>query len=328
MSLRSIIPFLIAVFLVAVVGTLLTKQFMEQQPNTADPRVQLVTVEVVITATTDPEATEAVRIITATPDRTQVAVPEDIIPETTQVASASSASTNEPEIEGTPLGDGESASASLPGAGDCLVHEIAEGDTPFALAEQYDVNPFLLLEVNDLTEETSTQLQIGDQLIIPVEGCEAVPLQETEAPADAQGDAQTANATAEATAEATEEILPTPTITLEPTATDAQVEIFAVEAAGDVTAEGVRLRNTGRLVDITGWTLSDLDGTEFTFPEQFMFSESELTVYTRSGSDTPFARYWGLDEPVWQVGDIVTLRDASGQVQATRRIAPADGTSQ
>lgn len=321
MSLRSTIPFLIAVFLVAVVGTLLTMQLVNQDEgaNSADPRVQLVTVEVIITATADPNATEAVRVITATPDRTQVAVPTNIIPLTTQVASTGEDDENPEDGESVALS--QSAIDSAPT--ECIVHEIVSGDTPFGLAEQYDVNPFLLLEVNGLTEETSTGLQIGDQLIIPVEGCDAIPPQsedETE-PTETDASAQAeATEESEATAEVTDEAQPTPTITLAPTATDAQVEIFTVDAPGDVTAEGVRLTNTGRLVDITGWTLTDLDGNEFTFPEQFMFSNFELTIYTRSGQDTPIARYWGLDEPVWQVGDIVTLRDRAGNVQATKRI--------
>src|SRR5688572_16967480 len=42
-------------------------------------RTVLITVEIIITATTDPNATPNVIIITATPDRTQVNVPENLV---------------------------------------------------------------------------------------------------------------------------------------------------------------------------------------------------------------------------------------------------------
>ncbi|MBK8024244.1 MAG: LysM peptidoglycan-binding domain-containing protein [Chloroflexi bacterium] len=63
-----------------------------------------------------------------------------------------------------------STAAALPP--NCVLHTLAEGDTPFAVAEQYGVNGFDLLAVNGLTEETSVFLQIGETLIIPLEGCE------------------------------------------------------------------------------------------------------------------------------------------------------------
>lgn len=285
-------------------------------------RTQLVTVPpIIITATPDPNVTPNVIIVTATFDRTQVAVPDDIVPEdsgtqttpgfgVTQIADAQSV-TEDPD-SGVPSG--------------CLSHTVEEGDTVFGVAEVYGVNPFLMLEVNGFTEETAF-LNIGDVLVVPVEGCaveEIVPLiDESEAEVTEEPEA-TAEVTGEATEDADLTPSPTPTVTLAPTAVDSEIEIVEVLRPGDVTAEGVRIRNNGRLVDVAGWTLSDADGNEFTFEELLIFSQSEHTVYTRAGDNVPVASYWGLEEAVWEPGDVVTLADETGDVQAVYRITSDD----
>ncbi len=50
-------------------------------------RTELITVQVIVTATPDPDMTPNVIIITATLDRTQVAVPDDIVPESDGILS-------------------------------------------------------------------------------------------------------------------------------------------------------------------------------------------------------------------------------------------------
>jgi len=130
----------------------------------------------------------------------------------------------------------------------------------------------------------------------------------------------TAPATEEATAAQSPTPKASPTITLAPTAASAKLQISGIEKPGDVTAEGVVIRNTGGTVTLTGWTLSDSEGNVYTFNEANFFSNADIRVYTRDGSDTPFARYWGLDRPVWNSGDVVTLKDPAGQVIATGRV--------
>lgn len=286
-------------------------------------RTELITVQVIVTATPDPDVTPNVIIITATLDRTQVAVPDDIVPESDGTASSQ-------QLNVTQSPDDESSDSGIPT--ECLIHIVDEGDTIFALAEDYGVNPFVMLEVNGFTEETAF-LNIGDELIVPIEGCpieEIVPptleLPDDESETTAEA---TAEVTAEVTSEATEEAenltpSPTPTVTLAPTATNSEVEIVEVIRAGDVTVEGVRIRNNGRLIDVAGWTISDTEGNEFTFDALLIFSNSEHTVYTRTSDNTPIASYWGLEEPVWQAGDVVTLTDDDGEVQAVYRIPEED----
>lgn len=333
MSLRSLVPFLLLVFIVAVAGTFLALQLFggESEDNA---RIQLVTVEVLITATPNPNASPAVRIITATPDRTQVVVPEGIVP---QVAEGTEEVVIAPTIDPTLLGANAAIGltvTSLPQ--DCILHVIREGDTPFGIAQEYGVNPFLMLDANNLTEEESTFLQIGETLIVPLEGCAVDQLLATEAPTETPtptDDPSTPSATPTATPSAsatpsdTPTVTPTPTITLAPTASNAQIQIVDVEVPGDITAEGVRIRNTGNTVDVTNWTLTDADGNEYVFPVQRIFSNAEVTVYTRAGENTPIAFYWGRDEAVWdRPDDIITLQDAQGNVQATARLDSfADG---
>jgi len=333
MSIRNLIPFLILVFAVALGGTFLAIQLFsgDDGAGAGNPSVQLVTVEVIVTATPNPNATVPVVIITATPDREVAQIPDSVLPQTAPDNATDGTTDNAldgltviaPTIDPTVLGANEAiglTATALPT--NCLLHVIEEGDTPFGVAELYGANGFLLLEVNGLTEETAGLLQIGQTVVVPLEGCN-YNLPPTATPTL---DPDVATPIPEITDEA-DDTTPTPaftpTITLAPTSVNASVSIVTVDNIGDVTAEGVRIRNSGNTVDITGWSLNDTDGNTYEFTEQFLFSNAEVTVYTRAGTDSPIARFWGLDEPVWQGGDVVTLSDADGQVQATIRIESA-----
>ncbi len=326
MKVRTL-PLLLSVIIVSVIGTFFVLQLFGVGQASNSQRVQIVTVEVLITATPDPNATIPVIIITATVDRTQVAVPANILPDGVTVFPATlSASALDPSGE-TSIG---SASLALPQ--NCITHTVEAGDAPFAIAAEYGANPFTLLEVNGLTEETAVLLQIGDVLIVPLEGCPIEQLPNYQAAEDsnvvppAQATLNTTQTTAtpntSGTAEATEPTGATPTLTLPPTAQNAQVQIVGVEQAGDVTAEGVRIRNTGNTINVTGWTINDAQGNTYTFGERIIFSNQEVTVYTRPGQNTPTVAFWGLDTAVWgDTGDIITLSDARGATQATLRVS-------
>lgn len=124
---------------------------------------------------------------------------------------------------------------------------------------------------------------------------------------------------------------PTPSITstgaapahqeLPSTAVNAQVQIVRVVGAGDITVEGIEIRNTGGVIDLTGWTLEDFEGNTFVFPEQRLFTNGLITIYTRRGTNTPISLYWGRSQPVWgEPGEIAILSDQRGIVQATYRV--------
>ena len=235
--------------------------------------------------------------------------------------------------------EAQAAGPSLPE--NCIEHVIASGEFPSLIAERYEVNIFTLLAVNGLDEQTSTLLQIGDVLIVPLEGCpvenfiqESQTVQEEmDTPADesepAAGVAQQLGRTNPdgqpmSTPESTVQATPTPTRTLAPTAENAQVEIVQVIGAGDITREAVEIRNNGALIDVGGWTLSDGDGNEFVFPgTQRLFSGGGVTVHTQRGENSPIAYYWGRDEAVFQPGDTITLTDRDGNIQASLRLPEA-----
>lgn len=96
-----------------------------------------------------------------------------------------------------------------------------------------------------------------------------------------------------------------------------QVAIFRVQNAGSFGAEAVEIRNNGDVVDLSGWSLIDQHGHVYRFGELRLFSGAALTVFTRTGDDTPAAVFWGLTEPVWSPGETAALLDASGRVQST-----------
>jgi hypothetical protein len=291
--------------------------------------VEVITVEVRITNTPDPNATIPVRIITATPLPGSIGVlptdlldnaatAEPLLPDVTQDASAISGILG----ENTAL---QSTATALPPG--CILHVIAAGDTPFAVAEQYGANGFDLMAVNGLNDETAAALQIGDVLIVPLETC---PLTAADVAAVNATEVEdtTLETTAEATAEATTAVQVTarPTLTLPPTATNAQVEITEVVGAGDVTTEGVVIRNRGNTINVNAWTLSDDQNNTYTFSERVLFSNAQVTVFTRVGEDTAIALFWDKGTPLFsQPGAVLTLRDKNGTVQSTYRVPTAQG---
>ncbi|GIL08602.1 MAG: hypothetical protein BroJett033_1130 [Chloroflexota bacterium] len=284
------------------------------------PVVTVIQVPVIVTATADPNATPQVIIVTATPLPGSIgALPTGIL-ETGQPGTQAAAPTLDPEVLGANAALQQTATA-LPA--NCILHTLEAGDTPFGIAEIYGASGFDVMEINGLSEETATGLQIGDVLIVPLEGCpltraDVVP--ETTADAEAAAES-TAETTAETTAEAADGAAARPTLTLAPTAVNAQVEIVNVLNPGDITAEGVEIRNRGGAVDLNGWTLSDGDGNTFTFPAQRVFTNAQITVFTRAGQNTPIALHWGQRAAVFgEPGDVVTLANANGVVQSTFRI--------
>lgn len=321
---RSLIIFVLLNVLVTVgvVFTVTSLMGDQQAPSTSSQVV--ITVPILVTATTDPNATPLVRIITATPLPGQVILPTNIIDTAGAGTTPLAATFDAQALSGNiPL---QGTATSLPQ--NCILHTVQSGDTPFGIAQQYGVADFTrIMEVNGLTDETAALLQIGDTLIVPLEGCpltaadvaQTVPTSEEATPEGEDA--------AEATAEATADLVPTvrPTLTLPPTAASAQVAIVEVTGAGDITAEGVVIRNIGNTVNLKGWTLADGQGNTYTFAERFLFSNALVSVFSRVGQDTAIALFWNRSEPVFaEADDVLTLTDANGVVQSTYRL-PASG---
>ena len=153
-------------------------------------------------------------------------------------------------------GDGQSpsgVSTVLPE--NCILHTLIKGDTPFAVAEQYGADPFKLMEVNGLNDETasSTNWRYVDCAVrrLPTDRAS-----DNTCTNSRYGASIASDATEEATAEATEGPTATPTLrptlTLPPTATNPKVEIAEVVGAGQITSEGITIRNNGNNVNLKG----------------------------------------------------------------------------
>ncbi|HEX2620018.1 MAG TPA: lamin tail domain-containing protein [Phototrophicaceae bacterium] len=307
--------------------------------------VQYATVQVIITATRDPNQLPEIKIITATPRPGEVQdIPTGVLEGGAQETTVAGIdATGDPDASAVPLttidpalleADAALAETVTALPENCVLHALEDGENPALLAEQYGTDVDSILAANGLTEDDAAFLQIGQVLIIPLPGCPLEQLPTPESPdagtsdgSEGTGDEPTvegAELTASATVDATATPTVTATITLPPTAADAQIEIVEVTSPGDITTEGVVLRNNGRNVNLTGWTISDLDGNTYTFPERNLFSNGEITLYTGVGQNTAVVMYWGLDQAAWgETGDVVTLKDANGVVQAVYRIPSA-----
>jgi hypothetical protein len=321
---RSLFTFILLNILITAAVIFGVNKFLSMNappPSTSQP-VQLI--PVIVTATTDPNAGPTIKIVTATPQPGTVILPTGILAtsdsssaQTVGTIDANAVALNSPGAQ-SPNG----VSTVLPDK--CILHTLAEGDTPFAVAEQYGADPFKLMEVNGLNDETASLLQIGDTLIVPLEGCPLTGPVTTPVPTLGDDAALSAENTPEATAEATEGATATPTLrptlTLPPTATNAKVEIAEVIGAGQITAEGITIRNNGNNVNLKGWTIETSGGNTYTFAERILFSNGLVTVYSRVGQDTAIALFWNRTQPGFQPGDVVTLKDNTGKVQGSYRL--------
>ena len=193
----------------------------------------------------------------------------------------------------------------------CILHTIDKGEYISSIAEAYGIGMDNLLAVNGLDEGSATFLQIGDVLIVPLEGCSLI--EQVQATKEAAITTNTPAPTGQLSTSPTVN----PTATVPSTATNAQVEIVRVLSPGDINAEGVEVRNNGAVVDLTGWKLSNNSGDSYTFPQQRLFTGSVLTVYTRVGTDTPTVKFWGWDTSLFYSGTIIVLTGAAGNVQST-----------
>ncbi|WP_058992897.1 lamin tail domain-containing protein [Haloarcula sp. CBA1127] len=95
-------------------------------------------------------------------------------------------------------------------------------------------------------------------------------------------------------------------------------EIHADAAGNDnenLNDEYVTLTNTGdEPVGLSGWTVSDEVGHQYTFANLTLDPNASVSLYTGSGTDTETERYWGRNGAVWNNdGDTVIVKNASGE---------------
>lgn len=112
----------------------------------------------------------------------------------------------------------------------------------------------------------------------------------------------------------TEQPSPTPTLP----STDAPViEIENIFGAGDLQTEVVLIRRLGDgELWLEGWKLEDENGHKYIFPGLMLNKDGALKLYTRGGTNTVIALYWGQNKPVWKKGERASLYDPEGNLRA------------
>ena len=275
--------FLVLTFATAVSGTYVALRLFGDDAE-PQPVPEIITVEIIITATPAP---------TPLPDPAA-----DTVDLPANLAAAPAATVDAGSIGAVDVVIGAPTIAA-PGdtlRDNCRFHTVVAGDTPFGIAQRYGADRNLLLEVNGLTVETATGLQIGDVLRVPLEGCviEGV--------------------------STGSESAPTPT----PIPAEVDISISKVEGIGDITAEAITLLNGGAQLNISGWTLSDADGASYTLPSLLLFENAELVIFSRVGTSTDGALFWGSDESIWREGESVTLTDAAGNLRKQLQIPASE----
>jgi LysM repeat protein len=217
---------------------------------------------------------------------------------------------------GTPGGEGSSAEVSggeaegdvIPPGCENPTHVVASGEVLGTIAEQYSVSVADLIALNQLIDPAFDPdfLAVDQELVIPVCGIPTPTL--TLTPIDTPIPTR---------------VVPTPI----PTATELppgtiRMVIAEVINPGDITSEAIEIANEGSPVDLEGWTLSNGRDDEFVFPPFRLFSGGRVAIHTGVGENTPIDLYWGLNEPVWQVGDTAALFDPDGKLHDEFEIGP------
>jgi LysM repeat protein len=188
------------------------------------------------------------------------------------------------------------ASATPTAASGPVRYVVQAGDTLSSIATHYNVSVEDIMAANGLTNPNT--LSVGQELIIPVGGLPtATPV--------------TPTATVPVTP-------PTPIATATEGPGGAPLlKIAGVTSPGELSEETVLLTNDGSPVRLDGWTLGDTQGNTYTFPSLTLWTGGAVTVHTGNGQDKPTDVYWNRAAPVWEHGDVATLKNPAGATQAS-----------
>jgi LysM repeat protein len=174
-------------------------------------------------------------------------------------------------------------------------YQVSTGETLSEIALAFDVSVDQLLEINGF--DNPDAIGTGTVIFVP------------------RDDASSTNGESEAISEEQmsldEIILPD----------NVKVEIAVIVGAGDLASERVQLRGIGEgSLSLAGWKLRDEDQNEYSFPAITLFEDGAVNVFSSVGVDTVVALYWGLSSAVWESGEIATLIDNLGSVQAIYQV--------
>lgn len=224
--------------------------------------------------------------------------PEGGVVEIVALPTAANQPAGSPAAATTGPGQADSA------APDFVYYTVQQGDTLSTIAEEFGVTVEDILAANDL--ENPDALSVGDVLGIPLTPGAVPPV-----PTDALLPTDT----------------PVPQPTLDPSVPTPQdfgepeLDIALVIGAGDLAEERIQIQQTGDAqVSLLGWQVQSPDGQVYTFPQLMLFKDGAVTLYTKAGANNVTELYWGLDQPVWESGAVVTLLDPAGNIVAAYQI--------
>ncbi|MFZ0547483.1 MAG: lamin tail domain-containing protein [Candidatus Promineifilaceae bacterium] len=181
-----------------------------------------------------------------------------------------------------------------------ITHTVRPGESLGGISQFYDVPIEDIMTASGI--DNPNFLQVGQVLVIPIGG---IP-----------------TATPPATPTATPNVAPTPIPTEAPVEGEAIIEISEVIGVGSLAEEAVSIVNSGnRPIALLDWQITDKEGTVYTFGQVTLFGEGGgILLHTEAGQDGASDLYWGLEQPVWESGETVTLTDAEGTVRVTYTI--------
>ena len=182
-------------------------------------------------------------------------------------------------------------------------HVVEAGQTLVTIATLYGQSLNEVVALNQLLNPDFNPdfISIGQTIVIPE--CGIPTLTPTLAPSDTPVPTR---------------IVPTPISTTTPApAGTISITITQVINPGDITSEGVEIRNGGAPVNLEGWQIRGGSGERFTFPAFSLFSGGTVIVYSGVGENSARALYWRRTQSVWGSGDTVELYDDDGDLQAS-----------
>lgn len=97
--------------------------------------------------------------------------------------------------------------------------------------------------------------------------------------------------------------------------------IGGVFGAGDLQTEYVLLKNQGKATaELLNWTLKGSRGQTYQFPDLRLAQNGTVKIFSREGTDSVLELFLNSSVPLWQAGDILTLKDADGKIQTSFQV--------
>lgn len=95
------------------------------------------------------------------------------------------------------------------------------------------------------------------------------------------------------------------------------ITIANVFAAGDLQNELLIVERVGEgELNLSGWQIIDQDKNAFVFPA-IELVKGQISIYSRTGSNTVNTLFWGSEAPIWSPGETVLIYDSAGQERAS-----------